>query len=106
MSIKIMFYEGSYQYNVVMAQMPEKTSPVHGPESNLYAGVLDELNHQFNYRPTKQDLWAIVESEGKELCRVVREQSSKATIKIFDGLKLNSFGFVPLEKYSLIFINQ
>jgi len=101
MSHKVLFYEGGYQYNDVLIQDPNE-------KANLYAGVLGELNHQYRYRPTDEDLWAEVELSGSNQChRVIRQAENSALVKIFDEHgKIDQFQFTPTEEYSLVFVNQ
>ena len=49
----INFYEESYQYNT-----KELADGFVTNLARLGSGMLTELNHQFNYRPTLKDLWA------------------------------------------------
>jgi hypothetical protein len=66
-TLEIRFYEGSYQYKVLEVIEPASNA-------DLFTGVLEELNHQYNYRPTVEDLWVIVLSTDtkEELFRIER----------------------------------
>lgn len=90
----IRFYEGSYQYNSIEAVAPESSS-------DLFTGVLEELNHQYNYRATDKDLWATVKLEGgSEIYRISR--LNKGLVEIRNAVDFNTpYKFMPLEAYSL-----
>jgi hypothetical protein len=53
----ILFYEGSYQYKTVSTSIPT-------PEL-----IENHFTNQYNYRPTKEGLWARVISNGEEIAR-------------------------------------
>ena len=67
----INFYEGSYRYNT-----KELADGFVTNLARLGSGILSELNHQFNYRPTPNDLWAecvvTIDNEVVEQYRVIR----------------------------------
>lgn len=92
----IRLFEGSYLYSE-----KEVLGPL--PSHLLFAGVLEELNHQYNYRPTEEALWAkiIQEESGEELYRVSRKSSGKVTVREVSNFD-KPFEFVPLESYSFV----
>jgi hypothetical protein len=90
----IRFYEGSYQYDVIEAQAPRTNA-------ELFTGVLEELNHQYNYRPTEKDLWAdIVTSNKEKLFRITYKD--KKTVTVWDLETDERYSFSPLQGYSLV----
>lgn len=80
----INFYEGSYQYNT--KELADGFVP---NLSRLGSGMLTELNHQFNYRPTNESLWAecvvTIDNEVVEQYRVTR--IGKTQLKLVDVLE-------------------
>lgn len=80
----INFYEGSYQYNT-----KELADGFVTNLAKLGSGMLTELNHQFNYRPTNESLWAecivTVDNEVVEQYRVTRV--GKTQLKLVDVLE-------------------
>jgi hypothetical protein len=92
--LTIRFYEGSYQYK--SAEVIE-----HKTDSNLFTGILNELNHQYNHRPTAKDLWTVVIKDDEEIFRVIR--SSKSQVSVWEMTTDTKYNFTPLEKYDLIF---
>lgn len=91
-TVTVRFYEESYQYSAKEVLKPTTTS-------NLLSGILEELNHQFNYRPTEKSLWATVLENGKEVFRVSREAKSEVTV--MDLEYRETFNYKPSESYSL-----
>jgi hypothetical protein len=89
----IRFYEGSYQYNAIEVETPPSTT-------ELFTGILEEFNHQYNYRPTNQDLWATVIMDGAEIYRV--ERLNNGTVQVREASKFDQpYKFMPLEAYTL-----
>ena len=84
MNAIINFYEGSYQYKTTQLASGFVTNL-----SRLGSGMLSELNHQFNYRPTLNELWAecivTVDNEVVEQYRVTR--ISPTELKLVDVLE-------------------
>lgn len=80
----INFYEGSYQYNT-----KELADGFVTNLARLSSGMLTELNHQFNYRPTNESLWTecivTVDNEVVEQYRVTR--IGKTQLKLVDVLE-------------------
>jgi len=90
----IRFYEGSYQYNVIEVLAPRTNT-------ELFTGVLEELNHQYNYRPTEKDLWADIVTGNKEkLFRITYKD--KKTVTVWDLETDERYSFSPLLGYSLV----
>lgn len=83
MKAVIRFYEGSYQYD-----SRELADGFVTNLARLGSGMLSELNHQFNYRPTLNNLWAecivTVDNEVVEQYRVTR--ISPTELKLVDVL--------------------
>ncbi len=91
----IQLFEGSYMYNEIEV-LGSLT------ESQIFTGVLEELNHQYNYRPTDRDLWAkVMTKERAELYRVTRLNKGLGVIRQVSNWD-NEFRFMPLEEYSFI----
>lgn len=84
MNAIINFYEGSYQYD-----SKELADGYVTNLARLGSGMLSELNHQFNYRPTLNNLWAecivTVNTEVVEQYRVTRV--SPTELKLVDVLE-------------------
>lgn len=83
----VRFYEGSYQYRESQIDVSSVRSLPH-----LGSGVLMELNHQYNYRPTYESLWSeIICTEGDvvtERYRVTRLSMNKYKfVDMMDGYK-------------------
>jgi hypothetical protein len=80
----INFYEESYQYNT-----KELADGFVTNLARLGSGMLTELNHQFNYRPTLKDLWAecvvTIDNKVVEQYRVIRV--SPTQLKMRDVLE-------------------
>jgi hypothetical protein len=90
----IRFYEGSYQYNVIEVLAPNT-------DTELFTGVLEELNHQYNYRPTSESLWAdIVTSNKEKIFRITYKD--KKTVTVWDLETDDRYSFSPLQEYSLV----
>ena len=101
----INFYEGSYQYST-----KELSESSVRDLAQLGAGVLLELNHQHNYRPTKESLWAEitlrVDNVIVERYRVTRLKSvDYKLVDVLDGMKEIILP-TPIFISGLTFINQ
>lgn len=101
----INFYEGSYQYNT-----KELSESSVRDLAQLGIGTLLELNHQHNYRPTKESLWAEVtlkvDNAVVERYRVTRLNSvDYKFIDVLDGMKEIILP-TPMFTSGLTFINQ
>ena len=87
MKAVIRFYEGSYQYN-----SKELADGYVTNLARLGSGMLTELNHQFNYRPTLKDLWAecivTVDNEVVERYRVTRVTPTQLKfVDVLEGME-------------------
>jgi hypothetical protein len=89
-SLVIYFYEGSNQYNAIRVLKPNK-------ESEIFTGVLEELNHQYNYRPTEEKLWAEV-LDGEVIFTITRLAKDRAVI--YNQETGERYIFLGLEEYS------
>jgi len=83
----INFYEESYQYNT-----KELANGFVTNLTRLGSGILTELNHQFNYRPTLKDLWAectvTVDNEVVEQYRVIRVSPTQLEMRdVLEGME-------------------
>ena len=83
----INFYEGSYQYNT-----KELADGFVTNLARLGSGMLTELNHQFNYRPTLKDLWAecvvTIDNEVVEQYRVIRVSPTQLEMRdVLEGME-------------------
>ena len=101
----INFYEGSYQYST-----KELSESSVRDLAQLGTGVLLELNHQHNYRPTKESLWAEitlrVDNVIVERYRVTRLKSvDYKLVDVLDGMKEIILP-TPIFISGLTFINQ
>jgi hypothetical protein len=95
-TLQIAFYEDTYQYSNMTVKTPET-------KEQLIAGVLEELNHQFNYRLTGETLWASVKdtATNKELFRIARLDKETATVVEVHKDHNSNYKFTVKEPYSL-----
>ena len=96
-TVTVYFYEAYYQYKAEEVLKPASSS-------DLMTGILEELNHQYNYRATDEDLWAIVKQNGEELYRLVRRSASRAVV--WDVRTGEYFNYMPLVSYTLTCIKR
>jgi hypothetical protein len=89
-TLVVRFYENSYQYNAI-----EVLKPVTLAE--IAAGVLTELNHQYNYRPTKEALWAVVLEGGEKVFQISRVDAK--TVGILDYAFEEKYQYNPTQQY-------
>lgn len=95
-TLTIRFYDNHYQYRVVTVEEPAK-------ESELFTGILEEFNHAYNFEPSNRALWAdVIDQTGRATVRLSREDVALAKVWRFGTDE--KFMFMPLEKYSLIFL--
>jgi hypothetical protein len=67
-------------------------------ESKICSGILSELSHQMNYRPTSESLWAKVKLDGAELYRVTFVNKNRG--QVWNIGSDERYEFMPLEEYS------
>lgn len=96
-TVTVYFYEDSYQYNAKEVLKPASSS-------DLMTGILEELNHQYNYRATDRALWATVKQNGEELFRLTRHTASIANV--WDMSTDERYSYMPLESYTLTCIRR
>ena len=87
----IQLFEGSYMYNEI-----EVLGPL--TESKICSGILSELSHQMNYRPTSESLWAKVKLDGAELYRVTFVNKNRG--QVWNIGSDERYEFMPLEDYN------
>ena len=89
----IHFFEGSYLYKEMEIITPSTPT-------QLYSGILTELNIQFRYRPTNETLWAQIIDGDKDI-RVSRILKASAKVIEFngEGKKEHVYSLQPGEEY-------
>jgi hypothetical protein len=89
----IRFFEGSDLFKTMDVITPSTTT-------QLYSGILTELNIQFRYRPTNQSLWAEIK-DGDKVIRITRILKASAKIVEFNNNEKteHTFSLQPGEEY-------